>query len=687
MHRCCFVWTPTPPLAGGRTPRSGPVRVCVCSSFLAGLGGPASRARFGAPHLFLWPLCLSALLGPLRAGVAPFLVLCWPSACSPPPLVFFLPRAPFVSCFLWFPAPGALGLGALFFFPPPPPRPVGFFFLRPLCLWLSLVSGPGCPGPWRCVLFVWLASRFSAFRALSPRLCFPPGCWLLPGGCCPPLSPLFVSRGFCRSLSVLGFFFRCASPLSLAFAGFRPRVPWALALWGVCFVGLPLLCSPCALASFLCPATPLAALWCLLPPPHPFLWSCFRRSVLRFFFSLFRSAPPLSLRPLSLAFSDFGPRVPWALALCAVCFGGLPLLGSLCALASKPPPPFVSRGFRRCLSLLGFFFVVRPRCLWLFLVSGPVCPGPWRCVLFVSRAAGCGAPCFASYSVLSCGAAVCGVFCAVPGFVWRACVWLGSCAGLWWVLLCCFICALTSCVAAFSAGFFFRGHLPFCGAPVCFGVCALLVRCGAGLPAALLSVRCSLAPAALAGVLCCCLLCLRVCCWAWLSSVASCWVLVGPGVVFWWCAVLYPWVLCCAALLRVVLPGVALFRALLFCFALLGAVARCVVSWGAVRRPVVLCLRHCALSCLAALCVFCCGVLLPGVVLCAVCVLGCRAVRSLSSPPCAVLLCFPALPWCPAPLCCALWWCAAVWCCGVLSCCLVFWFLLLVKTAEKFVFN
>ena len=54
VHRGCVVWTPTSPLAGRRTPCLGPVRVCVCSSVLAGSGGPASRARSGAPHLFLW---------------------------------------------------------------------------------------------------------------------------------------------------------------------------------------------------------------------------------------------------------------------------------------------------------------------------------------------------------------------------------------------------------------------------------------------------------------------------------------------------------------------------------------------------------------------------------------------------------------------------------------------------------
>ena len=71
---------PPPLLAGFRcrwwwavpaTPGWGPLAAVVCVFCLAGSGGPASRARCGAPHLFLSPLCLSALLGPLRAGVAP----------------------------------------------------------------------------------------------------------------------------------------------------------------------------------------------------------------------------------------------------------------------------------------------------------------------------------------------------------------------------------------------------------------------------------------------------------------------------------------------------------------------------------------------------------------------------------------------------------------------------------------
>ena len=263
MHRVCFVWTPTPALAGRRTPRPGPMRVCVCLLFLAGSGGPASRARSDAPHLFLWPLWLSALLGPLRAGVAPVLVL--------------------------------------FFFPLPSSA-------RPLRLLLSLVSGPGYPGPWRYVLFVLLASRFSVLRALSLLLCCPPGCWLLPGGCPPPLLCLAVFLAPAPFL-VCFFFPLSAPPLSLAFSGFQPRVPWALALC-VAFFFPPAsrlsVRSPFFLFIFSC-----LAVGCSLvlgaPPPLPLCLAGFVATA--------RCPPPLfflSLRapPLSLASSGFRPRVP-----------------------------------------------------------------------------------------------------------------------------------------------------------------------------------------------------------------------------------------------------------------------------------------------------------------------------------------------------------------------------------------
>ena len=64
------------PFPGRRMPRPGPARVCVCVPCLAGSGGPASRARSGAPHLSFgrswFTLCL---FGALRVGVALFVVV------------------------------------------------------------------------------------------------------------------------------------------------------------------------------------------------------------------------------------------------------------------------------------------------------------------------------------------------------------------------------------------------------------------------------------------------------------------------------------------------------------------------------------------------------------------------------------------------------------------------------------
>ena len=544
--------------------RPGPVRACVCSSVLTGSGRPASRARFGVPHLLLWPLCLSALLGPLRAAAAPFVVLrlhppplffsCCPvfraapplcpcffcfrprapwalppcfSFLLPPRLVFFFPScAPFVSGFLWFPAPGALSLGAvccLFCWPPAPRLSVrSRLFCGPrLAVGSSLVVVH--PPLFLCVA-VFLAAPFCSVFFISLRapvlfgfLWFPApgalgmgavcclfvGLWLLGSPCAPasfvvpawPLAavgvcapPPFVSRCFSRCRPVLRFFFPFFSffflfslpaPVVSGFLWFP--APAALGSGAVCclfcwppaprlsvrsglicgsrlvggcslvladppplsrvslFFSL-LLCAPCFSFSlrapvvsgfiwFLAPdALGLGAVCCLCclplaprpsvrsrlfcgcrlavdcslvvaaPPPASFVSRCFSRCrfVLRFFFS--RCAPPLSL-----TFSGFQPWVPWAWALRAVCVVGLSLLGSPCALASfvfpatavgcslvvAAPPPLVPFSLFLSLPLCAsfllcvFFLVVCPRCLWLSLVSGPGCPGPWRCVLLV----------------------------------------------------------------------------------------------------------------------------------------------------------------------------------------------------------------------------------------------------------------------------------------------------------------
>ena len=170
------------------------VRVCVCVPCLAGSGGPASRARCGAPHLSFgrswFALCL---FGPLRARAALFVVVVGffffsflPLVAPPlsPALRVFRPRVP------W-----ALASG--------PPHPPPLFFLPatlrlPCCLLLCVFSGPGCLGPLRLVappppppLFFppplcppccLLLCVFSAWGALGLWVLLPPPPFFL---CCP----------------------------------------------------------------------------------------------------------------------------------------------------------------------------------------------------------------------------------------------------------------------------------------------------------------------------------------------------------------------------------------------------------------------------------------------------------------------------------------------------------------------
>ena len=351
---------------GGRNARVPCVCACARPSWPGRAGRPSGRVLvrltfFSGRFVFL--LCSA----PCGLG----LPLLWFFGClSPPPFFFFplfrLPHAPFVPLFLWFPALGALGLGAFVFFPPPPPACI-FFVMRPLCLWFSLVSGPGCPAPWRCVLFVLLGSRSSALRGLSPLLLFPPGNWLLPGGCPPPLFflpavPISV-RPLCLFLSVVS----APGALRLGALFFFPPPPP-----GLCFF---LSCAP-FVSRFLWFRAPgalgLGAVCCLFCwPPAPWLsvlsrLFCGSRLVVGC--SLVVASPPLPLflssycsifraPPLSLSFFGFRPRVPCALAPCF--------------------------SFLLTPRLVFFCIVLRPRYLWLSLVSGPGCPRPWRCVLFV----------------------------------------------------------------------------------------------------------------------------------------------------------------------------------------------------------------------------------------------------------------------------------------------------------------
>ena len=326
------------------------MRVCVCSSVLAGSGGPASRARSGAPHLFLQSFCLPALLGPLKPGVAPFLVLCSP---SPPLLLFFSSSVVVFLCAPFVPS---------------------FFCFRPRVPWALAL----------CVVrFVGLALLGSPC-ALAP---FVLPAWLLAAlWWWPPPPPFCVSRFWLSPLGAL-----CLFPFFSLLVG-APVVsgclsfpaPAALGLGAVLFFSLPLLLgSPCALAC-LCP---LLGRRVPPPPPPPLLClAVFVAAARCLFFFLLLSAPPLSL-----AFSGFRPRVPWTLALCCVCFARLSVRSRLvcvsrlamgCSLVVAAPllclAVFVAAAQR-----LVFFLssCLRPRCLWLSFVFGHGCPEPWRRVL------------------------------------------------------------------------------------------------------------------------------------------------------------------------------------------------------------------------------------------------------------------------------------------------------------------
>ena len=455
------------------------------------------------------------------------------------------------------------------------------------------VGRAGLPGA------LWCASPFP-LAALS--FCF---AWPPPGWGCPPLSCCP-----CRS-----------------------SLPWRRAL--VVFLGLPLPASSCARASFVSPAWPLAALWWFLPPPPPFL--CLGVSVapawclgVVFFFFL-----PLLLlcAPVVSGFLWF--PAPGALGLgavrCLLCwpstsrlsvrlslFRAFRLAGaSPRRLLPPPPPPFLSRGFRRCRSVLCAVCCVVlcvPRCgavpccaRWVLLLVAP-------CPLALPVALG---PCALRRCVLRCSPVLC-VFCRGAGV--RAVVGRSA--------LCC-VCPGVLCCA-------FSVLSALCGAVLrCAGALALCCSCGA---------RC----------------CWRLVLWC---AVVRCWVW-WPVVVCWWRVsvslsgrvVCFPvvGVVCCGALLScVVFCGAVLSRgAVLLCSAV---VLRC--CWGLLCPPV---------GCRAVLCCavgwLCC--FLPGG---GVCVLWCsfpRAVRSLSSPLCALrcLVVLAVVPCFPVS-------CAVALCCRVVLCC------------------
>ena len=227
MHQGCFVWTPTPPLSGRRTPRPGPVRVCVCVLSWPGRAGrPPGR-----------------VLVRLTVSCGHFLLL---SLSARPPLGWGCPACVFSG-----------------FFSP---------LVRCPCLRRSVFSGPGCLGPWR--LLVLPPPLFWFFFLFLPP---PPACLVV--------RFVFFFRGF----FFLPLFSSCCAGCAVpGWCAVVCRACWFVLLWALCFGGslcaLALCCSvPLACGLPLCVvaccvvcarscraggvALPLAALWCCPPDP------------------------------------------------------------------------------------------------------------------------------------------------------------------------------------------------------------------------------------------------------------------------------------------------------------------------------------------------------------------------------------------------------------------------------------
>ena len=448
-----------------------------------------------------------------------------------------------------------------------------------------------------------------------------------PGSCCLPLAPaeagtlsslrVVPARGPAMGLSLAGpsgvglglralRWLACVDPVTDAF-GFSYRPSFDAGL-GRCIgsedatPGSRTCVRARALLGWVVRAGLPGAFWCASPFPVAAL-------------SLFFVRPPPGLgRPVCCVFFFLPFVCPCRLRRSL--FSGLGCLGPGRLVRPPPffflfcPPPF----FFLC-SLV--FCFLRSCLVCVVLGRGVSCCLAWPCsgafFLLASVALCCLVLCRAVVRLLVPCCVVC--FVAVLGSRLASSAAVACCCSLsvlgrGSVLSCraaCGPCAVVPCAVFLGASLF----------------AAPLESCCVGAPVSLLSVRCSLAPLALAGVVCCCPLCSGVCCWGWLCSVVSWWLPVpcfggavpvrscgSPPCGLVWCV----WVLCSAVLYSVVLccRVVVCCRALLSfcvvacaCFLFLGAalpavcvpvcfpvVGRLVVApWSPVLCPVVLCCR------------------------------------------------------------------------------------------------
>ena len=277
MHRGCFVWTPTPPLSGRRTPHPGPARVCLRTHLgrvgPAGLQGAFSRASpspvavlsfvhfwfvrpipgwgcpvcgcfrvfvFSSSFFFLVAPPLSLSFQDFRPGLPWALASCGPPA---PPSRFLL----FLFCFFLF--------FVLFPLPPPPDR--FLFFSAPLaCLFAAF-------------FFVFFL-RWCAGNAVFALVCVSCAVGCAGVCCCGPCAP---AGPFCACAVSL------VAPCSVCVVACLAAVSWCVLCFARCCVAC--LCSasffPCAAAPWCRCLVPCCGPWlcCLLGCGAALLWWSF----------------------------------------------------------------------------------------------------------------------------------------------------------------------------------------------------------------------------------------------------------------------------------------------------------------------------------------------------------------------------------------------------------------------------
>ena len=540
----------------GRVGRAGlPGALWCASPFpLAALSFCFARPPpgWGCPPLSCCP-CRSSL--PWRCALVVFLGLPLPgSSCArasfvspawPLAALWWCPPPPFL-CLAVFGAP-AWCLGGVFFF-------FFFFFpsslVRPRCHRLSLVSGPGCPGPRRCALFALLAFRLSALRALVPLSCFPPGWWLLSAGCCPP-------PPFC-----LAVFVAAARRCGVLCCAVRPSVRCCAALLRVVSSGVVLSCAVlCSLGAAACCAVPSGAARC----PGALCSAALRFAVLP------RAVCVLSWRGGACCCSPlcFVLCVSRGVVLCVpcplrsvrccalLCWCACVVLFVWCVLLLVPGA-VVCRGAvlglvaRGCLlvACFGVGVPVWPRgllpCGWCGLVWCPAflcrvlwcCAVAWCCAVVLC----CRVAVLLGLALSSCGLSCCAVLCC-----WLAVLFFAR----WWCL--CAVVLVSSCCAfpVFSALCAAVPCCAGCGAVLpCVVCCGPVLSCGAVLSCSAVVLRCCLCllcpPAArrAAPVSSALLLVPRA-----VACPCALWCLPGRSAV-WWCCSGVSW---CLAVLCVVL--------------------------------------------------------------------------------------------------------------------------------------